>query len=60
MKLINEKNYVKSFIVGHSSDDDAETIGIMINSGADHFERKPLKPNNLKNLILKIEERNML
>jgi hypothetical protein len=35
MKLINEKNYVKSFIVGHSSDDDPETIGIMINSGAD-------------------------
>jgi hypothetical protein len=37
------KNYIKSLIVGHSSDDDAETIEILINSGADCFERKPLK-----------------
>ena len=49
--MIRLQNFVNCCIVGHSSDDDADTIKLLLDSGAHCFERKPLSYDKLNNLI---------
>jgi response regulator of citrate/malate metabolism len=51
--LINFSNYVNTFIIGHSSDDDSFVIDEFLKCGADIFE---LKPTNFKRMKIILEQ----
>ena len=52
-QIEREEEHQKTFIIGHSSDDNQGTIDRFINAGADEFEQKPVNVENLLAIIKK-------
>jgi hypothetical protein len=51
--LIKNENYIDCSIIGHSSDDNDETIMNFTKAGSNGFEKKPTNFKKVGNLIRK-------
>ena len=56
--MIKNKNFIDTFIIGHSSDDDKLIVDGFMNNGANSFMLKPTTVNNFKGILKEYIESN--
>ena len=51
--LIKNYDFIKPFMIGHSTDDSKDIVNAFINAGADVFEKKPTDLKRFTEIIKK-------